>query len=119
MKEIITLYNQIPSSNYTKLQEYDYPEYNGKKYQAAKATFKSQKFEFLRFKSGRYENCIFNDCIFNSVGLSGTHFLSCELNNFEISDSNMQFCDFSQKRLVIFQTNLSHNSWLIYINIFT
>lgn len=117
MNSDITLYKQGISDKYSKLQAYDYPEFNGRKYQAIKARFDSEKFEFLRFKSGKYEECSFDNCTFKVAGLSGTHFLKCKLNNFEILDSNMQFCDFSQncildgsdKTSLIYSSNLSQS----------
>lgn len=122
MKNDITLYEQVEPSKYSKLQLYDYQEYNGRKYQALKINFVSEEFKYLRFKSGKYDQCTFQNCTFKSAGLSGTHFVSCKLNNFEIVDSNMQFCDFSQgcilsgtnKKSQIYSSNLSqsmfHNS---------
>lgn len=128
MKNEIALYEQATLDKYSKLQAYDYPEFNGRKYQAVKVQINSENFEFLRFKSGRYTECTFNNCTFTSTGLSGTHFLSCHLEDFEINDSNMQFCDFSQnciltgitKTASIYSSNLSqsmfHDSKLQNIN---
>lgn len=117
MNNEITFYKQDIPSKYSKLQDYDYSEFNGRKYQALKVYFDSEKFEFLRFKSGKYNQCIFEKCLFNAAGLSGTHFLTCQLNDFEIIDSNMQFCDFSQncklvgntKTSLIYSSNLSQS----------
>lgn len=96
MSKEITTFSKTEVSSFAKLQAYDFAEFNGQKNQAIDAQFISQKFQFLRFKSARYDKCLFEDCTFQSVGLSGTHFLSCDLDNFEISDTNMQFCDFSR-----------------------
>lgn len=116
MNQNITLYSQIASGKYSKLQKYDEQEFSGRKFQAIKANF-NQDFINVRFQNGRYENCVFDGCIFNAVGLSGTHFLSCHLNNVEICDSNMQFCDFSRncklegidKIIMIKNSNLSQS----------
>lgn len=120
MNNDITLYKQATPDKYFKLQAYDYTEFNGRKYQALKIHFNSENYEFLRFKSGKYEQCLFNNCTFKSVGLSGTHFMSCQLNGFEIIDSNLQFCDFSQncklnstnKVSLIYSSNLSQSMFL-------
>lgn len=96
MEQEISIYKDVKVNEYSKLQEYDYSEFTGEKHQALKANFTSKKYEFVRFKSGYYDECIFDTCIFNAVGLSGTHFINCSLNNFEITDSNLQFCDFSR-----------------------
>lgn len=117
MEKDITLYEQNTPDKYSKLQVYDFTEFNGRRYQALKVHFNSEKFQFLRFKSGKYEQCIFENCIFKSTGLSGTHFLSCQLKDFEIIDSNLQFCDFSQncrldginKTSLIYSSNLSQS----------
>lgn len=85
---------------YSKLQTYDFHEFNGRKYQAVGAQFNEKIFENMRFKNGKYNQCYFNNCIFRSAGLAGTHFLSCQLFNFEIIDCNMQFCDFSQNSIL-------------------
>ena len=84
MNKEITPCPKTEISAFSKLQEYDYAEFNSQKNQAIKAHFISQKFQFMRFKSARYEKCYFENCTFNAVGLSGAHFLSCDLNNFEI-----------------------------------
>lgn len=117
MKNDVTLYEQVEPSKYSKLQHYDYSEFNGRKYQALKVHFNCEDFSFIRFKSGRYDNCIFENCTFKSAGLSGTHFISCELKNFEVFDTNMQFCDFSQncilkgidRNSLIYSSNLSQS----------
>lgn len=96
MKQDITLSNQVSPDKYSKLQKYDLYEFDRKKDQAIKAHFFSKNFEITRFKSGKYDECTFDNCTFNMVGLSGTHFLSCELNDCDFNDSNMQFCEFSQ-----------------------
>lgn len=96
MGEDITRSGQNFPNKYSKLQKYDWSEFNMEKNQAIKISFNTKKFEHTRFKSARYEECTFNKCTFNEAGLSGTHFLSCELNDCEIDDCNMQFCEFSQ-----------------------
>lgn len=96
MKQEITLSDQDFPNRYANLQKYDRYEFCTQKNQAIKIPFSAKKFENTRFKSGRYEKCTFNDCSFNAVGLSGTHFISCKLNDCIIDDSNMQFCEFSQ-----------------------
>jgi len=117
MKNDILLYKKGVVDNYSKLLAYDENENNGRKYQAIGANFESQTYEQLRFKSGLYDSCIFNNCIFKAVGLSGTHFISCKLYDFEIIDSNLQFCDFSKetelkgvhKTPIIYSSNLSQS----------
>ena len=101
MSNEIDLYKQMKIDKYSKLRNYDYNEFNGKSFQAIKACFTSKDFKNIRFKNGNYNQCKFEHCTFNSVGLSGTHFLSCELIDFEIKNSNLQFCDFSSNSLLI------------------
>lgn len=96
MKQGITLSNQDFPDKYSTLQKYDRYEFNASKSQAVKVHFPAKKFEFTRFKSGQYEECIFDSCEFEAVGLSGTHFFSCDLNDCTFNDSNMQFCEFSR-----------------------
>lgn len=81
---------------YSKLQTYDFNEFNGRKHQAVGVQFNSKNFKDIRFKNAKYDQCYFNKCNFCQAGLAGTHFLACQLHDFEISDCNMQFCDFSQ-----------------------
>ena len=55
MNKEITPCPKTEISAFSKLQEYDYAEFNSQKNQAIKAHFISQKFQFMRFKSARYE----------------------------------------------------------------
>lgn len=107
MENEILFFSTSPINKYTKLQAYDASEFSGEKYQAIGAHFNSQTYEEMRFKSGRYEQCVFTDCEFLTVGLSGVHFLSCNLENFKIIDSNMQFCDFCKSSLLSATANRS------------
>ena len=96
MKQDVTLSNQDFPDKYSKLQKYDRYEFNASKSQAIKVHFPAKTFEYTRFKSGRYEECTFDNCVFEAVGLSGTHFFSCDLDDCIFNDSNMQFCEFSR-----------------------
>lgn len=93
MKNKIKQHTEL--NKYSKLQMYDYTEFNGIKYQAIKTNFNKKNFRYIRFKSAKYTQCIFKNCTFYCSGLSEAHFLSSELYNFSITDCNMQFCDFS------------------------
>ena len=117
METNITSYTQAKTDLYSNLRLYDYSEFDGKKFQAVKTTFKNKTFKSLRFKNGKYDQCTFEDCIFKATGLSGTHFWSCRLKDFEILDSNMQFSDFSrncilcgvEKTSAIYNSNMSQS----------
>lgn len=53
MNKEITPCPKTEISAFSKLQEYDYAEFNSQKNQAIKAHFISQKFQFMRFKSAK------------------------------------------------------------------
>ncbi len=95
-EDIITSVQDIPDK-YSKLRKYDWSEFNMVKNQAIDISYNDKTFKHMRFKSGHYETCTFHNCDFIESGLSGTHFISCQLNDCNINDCNMQFCEFSQK----------------------
>ena len=97
MPKDITLYQEHLPDQFKDLRELDQKEFNGKKYQAIGLNFESKIYEYIRFKDGQYQDCRFDNCKFICAGLSGTHFIDTKLKDCAITDSNLQFCEFSHK----------------------
>ena len=94
-------------NKYANLQKLDYKEFNTNCNEAIGIVYNEKDFKNTRFKSGRYNNCSFIKCTFEAAGLSGTHFSECKLIDFNIYDSNLQFCDFSQNTSLVNNTDKS------------
>lgn len=102
--DIILLNNKDYSNAIAVLQQYDNTEFTDNQYRAVGVEIPND-FTGQRIKNGVYKRCLFNKNSFKYAGASGTIFDECTLVDCDINGSNMQFCDFSNSKIIYTKEN--------------
>lgn len=94
------------------LQQYDAAEFTDACFKACSVTVPND-FTGQRIKNGEYKKCDFIGNSFKYAGASGTRFYDCKLMDCDINGSNMQYCDFSNSRIIYSKCNDVPNAKII------